>query len=311
MRARRGAGVQLSAHAEPRPYAVPAKVRWRLGSSVAVLVALLGGVFLGGRFAAKSSLGPRSGSVGPVASEPRPDPDLERETGEAFALCKAKKYPEAAARFADLARRFPQTAAFAVEHARCLFYSGNFLGAQQVASANLQEGRAIVDSHFILGLVQLANKSFDSAVTSFRNAAALDISRADIQFMWAEAHRRAGHIHEAVLRYQAAYERNQYETNEVTYQLKWWLAQIADDSLPGATLAQIRSSAASGAPTYQALVADAALVLRSGDRAQAARRLGEAQRLMDPLLFEVALRDPEFAQEAWRPELSSFYSRQR
>ena len=235
--------------------------------------------------------------------------EIERDTDLAYAAAKAKRHAEARERFASLRERFPGQAIFAVEEARNYYYQANYLAAQRLLSENILAGRAVAESHFLLGLVQLAERNYALAQSSFQRSALADPSRPETHFLWAEGLRREGLGAEAARRYQVAWERNQFETNEVAYRLKLWLAQIAEGLLPEESSRQIDAALAASPPTGDALVADAARAVRSGDFARAARRLGEARRTMEPLVFQIGLRDPTFVQEAWRPEMAPLYER--
>ena len=235
--------------------------------------------------------------------------EMEREMDLAYAATKAKRYAEARGRFAALRLRFPGHATFAVEEARCLYYLGDHSAAQRILSENIAAGRALAESHFLMGLVQLAGKNYELAQDSFRRSALADPSRPETQFLWAEGLRREGRGAEAAHRYQIAWERNQFETNEVTYRLKLWLAQITGGGMPEESTRQLDAALAAKPPAGEALVADAARALQASDFARAARRLEEARRTMEPLVFQIALRDPAFTQEAWRTEIAPFYER--
>ncbi len=252
-----------------------------------------------GASAAAAFLDPSS----PAAAE------MEGEMDLAYAAAKAKRYAEARGRFAALRVRFPGHATFAVEEARCFYYLANHSAAQRVLAENLAAGRAPAESHFLMGLVQLAGKNYELAQESFRRSALADPSRPETQFLWAEALRREGRAAEAAHRYQVAWERNQFETNEVAYRLKLWLAQITGGGMPEEAIRQLDAALAARTPGGDALVADAARALQASDFARAARRLEEARRTMEPLVFQIALRDPAFMQEAWRSEIAPFYER--
>lgn len=290
----------------------------------AALAALLLGIGAGAGFglarwngAARSSAAPPVAGKTTVAatSVAALDPgsaaaaELEREMDLAYAATKAKRYAEARGRFAALRLRFPDHATFAVEEARCFYYLADHAAAQRILSENIAGGRALAESHFLMGLVQLAGKNYVLAQDSFRRSALADPSRPETHFLWAEALRREGRGTEAAQRYQIAWERNQFETNEVAYRLKLWLAQITGGGLPEESARQLDAALAAKPPAGEALVADAARALQASEFARAARRLEEARRTMEPLVFQIALRDPAFLQEAWRPEIAPFYER--
>lgn len=302
--------------AEAEPWNVGEKPRFFLLAGLAVFVAAAGGYAVGLLTAPASPSGAgeateRSAASATAKEAPRAlDPEqVEAETSAAFAAMKERRFEDARTRFRALAAQGPRLHPVGLEVARCFLYEGNCLEAQRTLEPYLTDERTAAEAHFLFGLVKLTERDFELAANYFRRAAAAAPTRADAHYMLAEALRRAGKNSGASPHYRAALARNQVETNELTYRLKLWISEVQDGTLSESRRAELAAALQKPDVGSEPLIVEAAVRLKAGDFAGAAQRLGEASKLMEPLLFKVMLFDPLFSQEAWRPELAPFYKR--
>lgn len=309
----RRAGVRLEEAMEPQPWSVNQATRFKLLAGLAVVVAAFAGYGIGLMTAPEPAAAqPRrreAGAVGKPQDAELAQVELERRTAAAFEAMKNRRFAEARELFGTLAERHPEHPELQLEVARAYMYEANFLMAHKSLDPLFRNERTASEAHFILGLVKLSERSYDAAADCFRRSAVADPIRADAHYLWGEAMRRAGRLAGAADRYQIALDRNQYETNELTYRLKVMIARIQEGNLPAERSAELIVALGKPGSGCEPLVADAARALKEGDPARCAKRLEEASKTMEPLLFRVVLSDPFFAQEAWRTELNPLYKR--
>ncbi|MBS0658702.1 MAG: hypothetical protein JSR82_10715 [Verrucomicrobia bacterium] len=308
----RRAGQMLEQVTPAEPWSVGEKNRFLLLAGLVAVVAGVGGYLLGqltavGAGARTVDSEPKSGR--PQIAEALNPEQIRAETSAAFTSMKERRFGEARTKFAALAARSPHLFPLGLEVARAYLYEGAFLDAQQALQPYFQDSRTAGEAHFILGLVQMTERKFLDAVGTFQKSIEAAPTRGDAHYMLAEAMRRAGKSEGASQHYQAALARNQVETNELTYRLKLWISQVQDGTLSEARRAELATAVQKPELGSEPLVVDAAVLLKAGDFAGCARRLTEAGRMMEPLLFKVVLFDPFFSQESWRPELAPFYKR--
>lgn len=309
----RRAGQLLSEITPPSPWSVGEKTRFKLLACLAVLLAAGAGYYLRALTAPiqPAAVADRPGEAAslPALTAQMDAQAIESATSAAFAAMKQRRFADARARFSALQEKHPRLKFLALEVARAYLYEGNFLEAQRIVERLTSDPELAGEAYFILGLVQLTERNFSVAATSFRHAIQAAPSRADAHYMAAEAQRRAGKIAGASAHYQAALDRNQVETNELTYRLKLWISQIQDETMPAERFKELAESLARPGAGSEPVVVEAARLMKASDFAGCARRLEEAGRTMEPLLFRVVLMDPFFSQEAWRPELAPLYKR--
>ena len=273
-------------------------------SLVCLALGLLGGYLLPRPAATANTPAAGPGSPAREISLPKPlAQDTENALDAAFAARHANQYAQAEQKFADLARQHPGWDMMPLEISRTMLYQSNLRDAQTTLQTALDRGLMPADAYFLLGTVYMAGKAYRQADESFAQATALDPSRADFYYFWGDCLRDEGKVRDATAKFHSALLRNQYETSEGLYRLKWWLSAIeADQEGSDGIGEQIDAALARPRPPMEALFAAAARALKDGDFQTAVSRIFRARRRTDPRIFRVILGDPVFVPLRTRPE---------
>ena len=226
----------------------------------------------------------------------------------AYADRHAGKFAPAEQLFDDLARQHPRWDAMKAEVGRTLFYEKNMSEAYATLRTAVDKGLAPAEANFLLGALAVMRKSYPEAEASLATAVALDPTRPDIYYLWGDCLRAEGKPQEAAAKFRSAMLRNQYETSDGLFRLKFWLSKIeADRENSDGINAEIDAALAQPHPPMEAFFAAAARDLKAGNAASAASHLACARERVEPIVFAVILRDPTFTQESSRPELAEFF----
>ncbi len=251
--------------------------------------------------AVNSTASERTAPVLPLA------PAVLSDLDAAFGANKAGQFADARRRFDALADKHPNWTSLRIEAARSTLYEHNFNAAAAIL-VDVERTGANADAAFLNGLLQMTKQAYDKSEEAFARAVAIDPARPDIFYFWGECLRREGKPQDAAQKFHEALIRNQYETAEGLYQLKLWLSEIqADQESVKGTNAKIDADLASGHPSGPALFAAAAREIKAGHMKEAAARIGQAQKVMEPAVFRVVLQDPTFLEQNFQPDLAPFY----
>ena len=273
-------------------------------SLVCLALGLLGGYLLPRPAATANTPAAGPGSSAKEISLPKPlTPDTENAVDAAYAARHASQFAQAEQMFGDLARQHPDWGTMQIEPGRTLLYQKKLGDAQLSLQAAADRCLQPADAYFLLGTVYMTESSYQKAEESFAQATALDPTRADFYYFWGDCLRNEGKVRDATVKFHSALLRNQYETFEALYRLKWWLSAIETDQEQSDGVGeQINAALAQPRPPMEALFAAAARALKGGDFQTAVSRILRARRRADPRIFRVILADPVFVPLRTRPE---------